>query len=107
MDKELKEIFDNNSENKGIRMKKGYRKSEELLNFANEKLDEIEKRIGMQLNGFSELYENMSVEDQKTFLELLKASEEEQKANAPHTKHKCVRKKKKRVNIKHGNRKKK
>lgn len=90
-----------------IKLKKGYKKSEELLNFTNQKLTEIETRIGMQLSGFSELYDNMSEEDQKKFMELLKASEKEQYDNAPRTKHKCIRKKKKSPNVKHGNRKKK
>ena len=90
-----------------IKLKKGYKKSEELLNFANEKLAEIEKRIGMQLSGFSELYDNMSEEDQKKFVELMKASEKEQYDNAPRTKHPCTRKKKKAPHVKHGNRKKK
>ncbi len=98
----------NSNETKpSIKLKKGYKKSEELLNFANQKLTEIETRIGMQLSGFSELYDNMSEEDQKKFMELLKASEKEQYDNAPRTKHKCIRKKKKSPNVKHGNRKKK
>lgn len=106
--------FDNNaskaddeSKEKKVRLKKGYKKSEELLNFANEKLTEIENRIGMKLNGFSDLYENMSQEDQEKFLKLLKASEAEQYANEPRSKHQCTRKKKKKVNVKHGPRKKK
>lgn len=98
---------DNKDQEKKVRLKKGYKKSEELLNFANEKLTEIEKRIGMQLSGFSELYDNMSEEDQKKFVDLMKASEKEQYDNAPRTKHPCTRKKKKAPHVKHGNRKKK
>ena len=98
---------DDKPEEKKIRLKKGYKKSEELINFANEKLVEIEKKIGMKLNGFSELYDNMSVEDQEKFIALLKASEAEQAANTPRSKHPCTRKKKKQIKVKHGNRKKK
>lgn len=89
-----------------VKLRKGYKKSEELLNFANQKLEEIEKRIGMKLNGFSELYDNMSEEDQKKFIELMKASEQEQYKHE-RTKHQCTRKKKKAPHVKHGNRKKK
>ena len=98
---------DGKPEEKKIRLKKGYKKSEELINFANEKLVEIENRIGMKLNGFSELYDNLSVDDQKKFVDLLKASEAEQAANTPRSKHPCTRKKKKQIKVKHGNRKKK
>lgn len=86
--------------------KKGYTKSEKLLTFTNQKLKEIEDRIGMQLNGFSELYDNMSDEDQKTFIELLKAANKEQYKHE-RSKHPCTRKKKKALKVKHGNRKKK
>lgn len=92
---------------KKVKLKKGYKKSEELINFANEKLVEIETRIGMKLNGFSELYDNLSQEDQEKFVKLLKASEAEQNAMAPKSKHPCTRKKKKQIKVKHGNRKKK
>lgn len=98
---------DNKDQEKKVRLKKGYKKSEELINFANQKLVEIETRIGMKLNGFSELYDNMSVEDQEKFIALLKASETEQYANTPRSKHPCTRKKKKQIKVKHGNRKKK
>lgn len=99
--------YDDESKDNKIRLKKGYKKSEELLNFANEKLVEIENKIGMKLSGFSELYDNMEPADQEKFLELLKASEAEQYANTPKSKHPCTRKKKKQIKVKHGNRKKK
>ena len=54
----------------------------------------VEDRIGMQLSGFSELYDNMSEEDQKTFLDLLKAANKEQYKHE-RTKHPNTRKKKK------------
>lgn len=96
----------NLKENAPVKVKKGHKQSEKLITFANEKLTEIEKRIGMELSGFSELYDNMSEEDQKTFVTLMKAAEKEQYANA-RTKHICTRKKKKAAHVKHGNRKKK
>jgi hypothetical protein len=106
MEKTIEEKRNENSENnQTVRVKKGYRKSEELINFANKKLIEIETKTGMKLSGFSELYENLSKEDQLTFMELLKASEEEQYTRERHTKHQCARKRKPRKNIKHGNRK--
>lgn len=94
------------AENQVKLKKKGYTKSEKLLTFTNQKLKEIEDRIGMQLNGFSELYDNMSEEDQKTFIELLKAANKEQYKHE-RSKHPCTRKKKKAPKVKHGNRKKK
>lgn len=108
------EKFENTSTNDVIQdaenqvklKKKGYTKSEKLLTFANQKLKEIEDRIGMQLSGFSELYDNMSEEDQKTFLDLLKAANKEQYKHE-RTKHPNTRKKKKAPHVKHGNRKKK
>ena len=108
------EKFENTSTNDVIQdaenqvklKKKGYTKSEKLLTFANQKLKEIEDRIGMQLSGFSELYDNMSEEDQKTFLDLLKAANKEQYKNK-RTKHTKKKKKKKAPHVKHGNRKKK
>ena len=110
----MPEKFENTSPNEVIQdaenqvklKKKGYTKSEKLLTFANQKLKEIEDRIGMQLSGFSELYDNMSEEDQKTFLDLLKAANKEQYKHE-RSKHQCTRKKKKAPNVKHGNRKKK
>ena len=108
------EKFENTSTNDVIQdaenqvklKKKGYTKSEKLLTFANQKLKEIEDRIGMQLSGFSELYDNMSEEDQKTFLDLLKAANKEQYKHE-RTKHPNTKKKKKAPHVKHGNRKKK
>ena len=110
----MPEKFENTSTNDVIQdaenqvklKKKGYTKSEKLLTFANQKLKEIEDRIGMQLSGFSELYDNMSEEDQKTFLDLLKAANKEQYKHE-RSKHQCTRKKKKAPKVKHGNRKKK
>jgi len=96
----------NDVENQVKLKKKGYTKSEKLLTFANQKLEEVENRIGMQLSGFSELYDNMSEEDQKTFIGLLKDAEKEQYKHE-RTKHPCTRKKKKAPKVKHGNRKKK
>ncbi len=96
----------NDVENQVKLKKKGYTKSEKLLTFANQKLEEVENRIGMQLSGFSELYDNLSEEDQKTFINLLKDAEKEQYKHE-RTKHPCTRKKKKAPKVKHGNRKKK
>ena len=96
----------NDVENQVKLKKKGYTKSEKLLTFANQKLEEVENRIGMQLSGFSELYDNLSEEDQKTFIDLLKDAEKEQYKHE-RTKHPCTRKKKKAPKVKHGNRKKK
>lgn len=96
----------NDIENQVKLKKKGYTKSEKLLTFANQKLEEVENRIGMQLSGFSELYDNLSEEDQKTFINLLKDAENEQYKHE-RTKHPCTRKKKKAPKVKHGNRKKK
>ncbi len=96
----------NDTENQVKLKKKGYTKSEKLLTFTNQKLEEVENRIGMQLSGFSELYDNLSEEDQKTFIDLLKDAEKEQYKHE-RTKHPCTRKKKKAPKVKHGNRKKK
>lgn len=110
----MPEKFENTNTNEVIQdaenqvklKKKGYTKSEKLLTFANQKLKEIEDRIGMRLNGFSELYDNMTEDDQKTFIELLKEANKEQYKHE-RSKHPCTRKKKKAPKVKHGNRKKK
>lgn len=82
------------------------RKQIALLNYANQKLEEIESRIGMQLSGFSELYDNMTQEEQETFLRMMKEAEKEQYDNEK-PKHPNTRKKKRPAKVKHGPRKKK
>lgn len=81
-------------------------KGQKFIEFANAKLVELENKLGVQIEGFNELYENLSQEDQGEFMELLKQADEEKLEKK--SKHPCTRKPKARQRgVKHGRRKKK
>lgn len=87
-------------------MEQNYKKSKEFIEYANEKLVQLEERIGMKIDSFSELYDNLSEEEQKEFVEKLKGADDETE-RMKKSKHPNTRKPKPRNKVKHGVRKKK
>ena len=85
---------------------KSYNKSKKFIEYANEKLVKLEERLGLKIETFSELYDNLSEDEQKEFVDLLKGADDETERNNK-SKHPNTRKPKPRNKVKHGVRKKK
>ena len=77
--------------------------------FATGKRERAKKEIKVNIDELPKrpLPKYNTPRDQEKFIKLLKASEAEQNAMMPRSKHPCTRKKKKQIKVKHGNRKKK